>query len=188
MRGHHPQNSAGLQPLTLAVRRRPSYLQKVRNLVPFFFLAQIAFGTAAEAVAQENPSKAVELTLLTREFDALDGLSSNCIYHIEQDRLGFMWFATSKGMDRFDGSRFVNHLYSDLVQPEQSLARVIIDMTATSDTAFQLTLAQALRFPQTDTTFHFLPLTPDQKAPAIEQRISRDALNPLGTWRFTSQT
>ena len=125
---------------------------------------------------------------MTEEFDALDGMSSNCIYNIEQDGLGFIWFATTKGLDRFDGSRFVNHLYSDLVQAEQSLAQVIINMYATSDTAFRVTLSQALRFPQTDTTFHFLPLTPERKAPALEPGLTRGHGSPLGHWQFTSSS
>lgn len=35
-----------------------------------------------------------------------DGLPSNGIYDIFQDKKGFMWFATQKGLSKFDGSTF----------------------------------------------------------------------------------
>ena len=46
------------------------------------------------------------LTVSHRTYNALDGLSGNCVFAIEKDASGFMWFATSKGLDRFDGNRF----------------------------------------------------------------------------------
>lgn len=35
-----------------------------------------------------------------------DGLSQSVVFHIEQDHLGYMWFATQDGLNRFDGNRF----------------------------------------------------------------------------------
>ncbi|MEM7572628.1 MAG: GAF domain-containing sensor histidine kinase [Bacteroidota bacterium] len=35
-----------------------------------------------------------------------DGLSQNTIYKITQDSIGLMWFATQKGIDRYDGENF----------------------------------------------------------------------------------
>ena len=40
-----------------------------------------------------------------------DGLSSNTIYGIYQDRLGYMWFCTISGLDRFDGYEFHKYKY-----------------------------------------------------------------------------
>ncbi|MCP4147577.1 MAG: hypothetical protein GY757_07490, partial [bacterium] len=35
-----------------------------------------------------------------------DGLSHNVVYHILQDRQGFLWFATEAGLNKYDGYRF----------------------------------------------------------------------------------
>ena len=45
-------------------------------------------------------------TLFSQQFITLtveDGLSSNHVYSIFQDHLGFMWFCTNRGLDRYDG-------------------------------------------------------------------------------------
>lgn len=36
-------------------------------------------------------------------FTAKDGLSSNQVFDITQDKHGFMWFATTDGLNRYDG-------------------------------------------------------------------------------------
>ncbi|MBN1154152.1 hypothetical protein JXB12_04455 [candidate division KSB1 bacterium] len=43
-----------------------------------------------------------------------DGLSSNVVYHVLQDRRGFMWFATSEGLCRYDGYSIKEYVYSPL--------------------------------------------------------------------------
>src|SRR5580692_3826137 len=35
-----------------------------------------------------------------------DGLASNNVMGIQQDKTGFMWFATDNGLQRYDGARF----------------------------------------------------------------------------------
>ncbi|MAZ73338.1 MAG: hypothetical protein CMC70_09340 [Flavobacteriaceae bacterium] len=37
-----------------------------------------------------------------------DGLSSNFVYDITQDTKGFVWFATNRGISKFDGDTFTN--------------------------------------------------------------------------------
>lgn len=39
-----------------------------------------------------------------------DGMSSNYVTDITQDKSGFLWFATQYGVSRFDGSRFTTYL------------------------------------------------------------------------------
>ena len=37
------------------------------------------------------------------------GLSNNSVVNITQDKNGFLWFATEEGLNKFDGSRFINY-------------------------------------------------------------------------------
>ena len=39
-----------------------------------------------------------------RHIDSSDGLSANNVKCIAHDRLGFMWFGTKNGLNRYDGS------------------------------------------------------------------------------------
>ncbi len=48
-----------------------------------------------------------------RHFDVDDGLTSNTVYDCEQDNRGFMWFATSAGVCRFDGKIFKRYTIDD---------------------------------------------------------------------------
>jgi len=42
-----------------------------------------------------------------------DGLSDNFVFSIQQDRKGWLWFATSAGVSRYDGASFKNFTMSD---------------------------------------------------------------------------
>ncbi len=41
-----------------------------------------------------------------KHYSIEEGLSQSVVFNIEQDQLGFMWFATQDGLNRFDGERF----------------------------------------------------------------------------------
>ena len=45
------------------------------------------------------------------QYTVEDGLSSNNIYDIYQDKIGYMWFCTDAGLDRFDGYEFRKYKY-----------------------------------------------------------------------------
>ena len=51
-----------------------------------------------------------------------DGLSSNYVTDITQDKYGFTWFATRYGLNRFDGDKFTVYLK----KPDQELLIVTI--------------------------------------------------------------
>lgn len=53
-----------------------------------------------------------------------EGLSQVTIYDIEEDQQGFVWLATQRGVDRFDGYDFVNLGDSSLV--ENKLQRAVV--------------------------------------------------------------
>ena len=51
-----------------------------------------------------------------------EGLSQNSVVDIAQDSLGFMWFATQDGLNRFDGKNFkiFPEVFDDITSPESS--------------------------------------------------------------------
>lgn len=55
---------------------------------------------------------AVAQPLTFRRYSVSDGLSSNTIYAIAQDKFGFMWFGTEDGLNRFDGYTFKHFEYN----------------------------------------------------------------------------
>lgn len=51
-----------------------------------------------------------------RNYTAADGLSDNFVFSIHQDRKGWLWFATSTGISRYNGAEFKNFtINEDLV-------------------------------------------------------------------------
>ena len=42
-----------------------------------------------------------------------DGLAGNTVSTIFQDRDGFIWFGTNKGISRYDGKKFINFTTDD---------------------------------------------------------------------------
>ena len=44
--------------------------------------------------------------VISRRYVMENGLSSNRVYSIVQDSLGFIWFGTNDGLNRFDGLDF----------------------------------------------------------------------------------
>lgn len=50
---------------------------------------------------------------IAKNYTVEDGLPSNRIYNVIQDRKGFLWFATDNGVSRFDGKIFKNYSAND---------------------------------------------------------------------------
>lgn len=48
-----------------------------------------------------------------RNYTVDDGLSSNHVYGIVQDSIGFIWFGTDNGLCRFDGCEFRSYTHTD---------------------------------------------------------------------------
>ncbi|MEP4889696.1 MAG: diguanylate cyclase [Aliiglaciecola sp.] len=59
-------------------------------------------------IANAHASKVDEALQFKRTLNTQDGLSQITVYDIEQDLNGFIWLATQRGIDRFDGASFVN--------------------------------------------------------------------------------
>ena len=63
-------------------------------------------GQGASLPNRGNDGDHAPLNVTLSHYSVLDGLSSNCVFKVVQDAKGFIWLATSKGLDRFDGNRF----------------------------------------------------------------------------------
>jgi len=74
----------------------------VRNDRFFFKRKALVFLALCALVYGENPSLDYEFEQLTSN----DGLSQNTVYCIAQDSLGFLWFGTEDGLNRYDGYNF----------------------------------------------------------------------------------
>lgn len=42
-----------------------------------------------------------------QHFTTEDGLSQSSVFSITQNEIGFMWFATEDGLNKFDGRKFI---------------------------------------------------------------------------------
>ncbi|MDX1799271.1 MAG: two-component regulator propeller domain-containing protein, partial [Candidatus Lokiarchaeia archaeon] len=51
--------------------------------------------------------------LLFKNYRKVDGLPSLQVYHMCQDENGYMWFATDRGIARFDGRKFESYGLKD---------------------------------------------------------------------------
>jgi hypothetical protein len=71
------------------------------QLMPWFFRFFLAFFYSVSA-----PLLGIGQITPDRHFTMADGLPSNTVYHVLQDRNGFMWFATDRGVCRYDGDEF----------------------------------------------------------------------------------
>ncbi len=62
-------------------------------------------------------------------FSSIHGLSSNTVNYILKDRLGYMWFATEDGLNRFDGTSFrvYNHTAKDTNSIATNQIRVLYE-------------------------------------------------------------
>lgn len=89
--------------------------------------ALLACGIAAAQEAAGTPFSTV------RNWRQQDGLPTNEITALCLDRQGYLWIATSVGLTRFDGTRFLNHHYPAAGSARPSgFAAIVADATADS--------------------------------------------------------
>ena len=70
----------------------------------------IWFGTTGEGVFRYDGK-------LFTQFTMKDGLSSNCIWSIMEDRSGTIWFGTSEGICRIDGPKIISVPIDENIRP-----------------------------------------------------------------------
>lgn len=68
-----------------------------------------------------------------RHYEVEDGLSNNTVITILQDRYGFMWFGTSDGLNKFDGTTF--KVYRNTGQPKSIGSNSIYSLLEDKDGA-----------------------------------------------------
>jgi len=65
-----------------------------------------------------------------RQLSVEQGLSQNSVVNIAQDSIGYLWFATQDGLNRYDGRKFeyFNKQFDDITKPNYSkLGKIFID-------------------------------------------------------------
>lgn len=87
-----------------------------KYLFHLFLLAALVLETYKPAISQglfagELPPESIN----TKTYTNLDGLSSNITGALYQDTIGFLWIGTADGLNRFDGTQFVNYFSSAAV-------------------------------------------------------------------------
>lgn len=75
--------------------------KQFKKVFHFFFLIFLALGKDVDALGQNYH--------LANTFEVEQGLPSNHIYEICQDKKGFLWITTDNGISRFDGKNFNNY-------------------------------------------------------------------------------
>lgn len=78
------------------------------------------------------------LNLNIKQYNVGDGLPSNEVQGIKQDDKGFIWFATTNGLSRYDGYEFMN-FRSSFDCPDMLSSNTILDMEELNDTIWIVT-------------------------------------------------
>src|SRR6186713_719618 len=74
------------------------------GLISFVYCWQLAF----PAQAQQTRASRLEATYIFHNIDNTNGLGSNEVFSLAQDKKGYIWIGTVSGLQRYDGFRFVN--------------------------------------------------------------------------------
>jgi len=72
------------------------------NFRPFYSILLFLFCFSLNLTAQSP----FDFPYTVKKYTVDDGLTANSINHVIQDNLGFIWIATSGGLNRFDGHTF----------------------------------------------------------------------------------
>ena len=106
-------------------------------------------------------SRAQTPTLFFRSYLTVHGLSSNEIGSIYQDSLGFMWFASDKGLDKYDGYNFQHFDFIKSIRDRAPRINInthkIIELSADSDTLLLATNIGVLYLAANSDSIDFYP-------------------------------
>ena len=74
----------------------------MKRVAPIMVLMMLSFLAWARGASRQ---------ILFRHYTATDGLCSNTVWAVYQDKQGYMWFGTKDGLNRFDGYSFKSFRY-----------------------------------------------------------------------------
>ena len=97
--------------LKLLARETQSWTFKV-----LFIAILLAFHNNRSSAFIQNQNNYIRF----KQYSSKDGLSSDKVFNVLQDKYGIMWFATSDGLTRFDGTYFT--VYRNEVGNDESLS------------------------------------------------------------------
>ena len=112
--------------LHIAVKKTPSF-SLYPTLTTALFLLVFSFNSTANNL-QETQLTSPEANVIETKTEPLNftqlstlkGLSNSNVFSITQDHQGFIWFATSDGLNRFDGNNFLTYRHN--TSDEHSIA------------------------------------------------------------------
>ena len=90
----------------------------IKLLIKIIISTKLLFGSFLLVYSQDNSS-------FFRNFSRTQGLSQNSVYHIAQDNFDYIWLATGKGLNRFDGYSFKKYYHDDKNKFSLSSNRVL---------------------------------------------------------------
>ncbi|MEX0996812.1 MAG: two-component regulator propeller domain-containing protein [Flavobacteriaceae bacterium] len=93
-----------------------------RNILNCLFYLFVTLLTPLVVNSQSN--------VTFRQLSVKEGLSQNSVVSIAQDSIGFIWFATQDGLNKYDGKKFTiyNQYFVDITKPDYSfLGKIYLD-------------------------------------------------------------
>lgn len=87
-------------------------------------------GSKAEFLAAPTAAVPDARQYVFSRFSTFNGLASNHVNNLVQDRRGYMWLATPNGLQRYDGNKFITfkHQHRDATTlPDDNVGRVYMD-------------------------------------------------------------
>ena len=107
-----------------------------------------------------------------RFYSVADGLTQSDVYAIAQDRAGYLWFTTARGLNRYDGKAFDHYTIADGL-PHNNLTAIYVDADNTifvGDARGAITVLQGSRVLRTIEPFQ------DTNAPILDIEIIGQAI------------
>lgn len=142
----------------------------MKSLIYPFILFFLLFGTCYTIVAKDPYFK---------HYNNKQGLSHNTVYCSLQDRLGFMWFGTEDGLNRFDGHTFKVYRYNSYLPTSLPNDRVFNLFEDSEGKIWVCTDYGTCYYDYKTDAFYPLKFTPENNNPEFFSNVEEDKYNNL---------